>query len=201
MIPLRPNVYVAPGTPAPAWLWRDAGQVRVLAHAGPEACPGGTVYGTGYEPGNWQEFAPGLWLHHTPGLLPQHLRKLETDQRILHWSQVAGPLPGHQWQVPALIGWDQEARTWYPATDRLLGSQGWQEPVYARAQASLAGLASGADLERHPDEALIDLAAELLAVGQHCDRALLAHLGWLSEATVLRVIRAAYVLPEVSHGA
>ena len=190
---LYPTLYVAPGAPCPAWCWPGA-VIDCLPGAGIAAAPGGRCYGGEFAPGEWLPISPCAWLLDDGELGPQRLRRMRPDPRVLHWNSVEGPIEGHHWRVPCLIAWDADKQEWYTATDRMLGTDGWHEPIYGQAQERLAAIAAGCGLGDMPDEALTDLACQLLSVGHYGDRELFAALGWLSEILVVRIVRAAYLI-------
>lgn len=160
-----------------------------LCWGGPLPAPGTAV---------WTK-APAGWYVLLDGMTPQALRRSITHPRVLRWRTVRGISPDHRWRVPVLLTRDEEGDPLL-AIDRVLTPDGWQAgddltPLLEPLQA----VAAGRRLHEDPterNEACIALAIDLLAIGQWLDRDLAAVTGWISEAVVIRVLRAALDHPD-----
>lgn len=152
---------------------------------------GGRMWGGGYHPesSGWKPTPAGWWLQ----LLdhkPQHCIRLQAHPRVRQWVSVVGALPDHTWQIPVLLTHDQGRIT--SALDGIFDGQQFSAGDLSHLQQQLLAVRAGVGANNYSDEELqtatLNLAIDLLAVGQWIDRDFLAVSGWLSESLMLRAI-------------
>lgn len=184
-----PVCFVPPGAQPPAWVDRSQGPFGKIG--------GGATYHGPWSDGHWIA-SPAGWSVLLTDHLPQHLVRATPHPRVLRTVAIPGALRNHLWLVPVLlrpVGETDDARLFEPALDRVWRGADWHDPedLTAVVQAALdaASEAPGTD-----PAALPRLAAAALALTHHVDLDLLALLGWLTEATMARVVRAVCGLEE-----
>lgn len=141
---------------------------------------------------------PAGWWINLADLGPEHLKRSTPHRAVLRWRTVAGVLPGHAWRVPVLISPSlvADAISWDSALDQLYGRTGWTDPselaplIDALRALTLNAVRPGPD-PRLANQALADLAVDLLAIGYHLDRDLIAGAGWLSVTVMAAILVAA----------
>ncbi|HYF24667.1 MAG TPA: hypothetical protein VD931_02910 [Baekduia sp.] len=214
-----PLIYCPPGVPRPRCCPHGAA-VQLHPAKGPDAPADpreaegrewGVCWG-GPPPagGQWIRTGAGWWLH-LDGHKPQTTVRLERHPRVLRWKIVPGAELEHAWHVPVLLtravppredhspaqAEAAEAAGYIAAIDRLLGPDGQRvpspdlAPLMEPLMAIALGHRPGDDVEAS-NRAYEQLAIGLLAVGHYVDPDLIYATGWLSERTVINVVRAGF---------
>lgn len=200
-----PTIYCPDGMAKPPCC-AHAAPMRVLAGKGPDNHPkGGNLWGSPVAQGQWKKTVAGWWILEE-GHFPQHLARVETHPRIIRWMAVRGAEVGHWWRVPVFLvpAGQPDQHLWCTALDRIFDGAGYSIPQdFQGIQEKLLYFASGTlfggDTPEERDLACVLLAAEILAIGQWVDPALLASKAWLTERVASDVITAALgVDPEES---
>lgn len=188
-----PVVYCPEGISPPAWA--GPGALPFIGQ-GPWGGPGGKIHGGAFSVGDWRQSRAGWWVL-TTGALPQLLVRTPAHPRVRHWVCVEGSVEGHAWLIPQLLR--PNGKTYESALDRTWAPEGWQDPADLSALSGrLLALAHDRDANGpSPDlsREIVQLVADLLAVGQRVDLPLLECCGWITESLMGAAILAAVGLP------
>jgi len=148
-------------------------------------------------PGKWVQAKAGWWLL-DEGHRPQHLARMDCHPRIVRWIAVHGADREQWWRVPVFLAplGNEERGLWCSALDRVYDGTGYAIPdafksIQERLLALTAGVPFGGETPEERDAACIQLAIELLQIGQWVDGPLCAVKGWLTNSVVIRIIQAA----------
>jgi hypothetical protein len=183
----RPRYYLPPGMRLPGHLSPSLGLYQCREGHGPDQAGGMCVGGPYYdqEPG-WELTAAGWWVH-LAQTSPAECQRLYP----LDGTMVAIPHTPHAWQIPHLL---QVGKTGLEcAVDPVLTDQGWQPPAHLRPViAALREAIDHAEAWAADDEPrLIRLCVDLIAVNYDLELTEIIAAGWLTQAMIPRIIRAA----------
>ena len=177
------------------------GCLACMPNAGPPgAPPGGMCYGAPIEPGEagWMPHPDGHWFNLTDAQ-PAILIRLDTHPRLVRWHDVAGATTDHLWRVPVLLspvycdGTGSIIR-FDSALDRVWNGAGWDTPAEIQSvQRRLlsAHYAVGTGQASLSSDAAVQVAIDVLQLGQEFDPYEVVAAGWVTEVLVVRVLLAA----------
>ena len=199
-----PLIYCPDGIPRPPCCAHQGG-VDCVPGKGPDTiiAPDGTTLGGSGRcwggslptPGTvvWTK-SPAGWYIALAGSTPQALRRMVTHPRILRWLTIPGAIAGQRWRVPVLLTRDRDGDT-ILAIDRVLTVDGWREPDdLTNLTERLWAVALGTHLHEDPaarNAAVVQLAIDILSLGQWFDADLAKITGWISEEFLIRVVQGA----------
>lgn len=188
-----PLYYLPPGMARPAHLVH-AGGITVAQRVGPmdahEAERGGAIFGGPWDDQTlplWKKTKAGWWIA-VGGAEPHHLARLEPLPGRLVQGQA-----GHLWLVPRLLrvvpDFGLEA-----AVPKEFRDYGWHAPAHLvplmeRLRDLFLWTPEAGTTT--PDDATVQLVADILALNYHVSLHELAVTGWLTQDLVLQVLSAA----------
>ena len=192
--------YCPPGISPPQYFpWRGlVGGQGLIPRApdgrqlSPDGKPG-LFYGAGiYDSGSlphWKESSLGWWIN-AAGKGPQHCAR----QRLMpRGTTVEGITPDHRWYVPQLLEHHPEALL-VCAADEIYRGGKMQVPQHLEKTIDhlrMLVLSGMQETPTIPDDDVIALAVDILALNYHISIIELDLLGWLSSSLVQRIITAA----------
>lgn len=191
--------YCPPGIPKPAHAVIPGNLQCELTGGPPGALPGGMCYGAAVEPdeAGWLEHPKGHWFNFTDAE-PALLIRLDPHPCLITWKDTVGAHPKHLWRVPVLLvpeyKEDGDIARFNSALDRVWTGKGWNtDATIGDLQRRLLMVVHGIGTKRADlkSEESVQVALEILRLGQVFDEHEVTAAGWVNELLVVRVLIAA----------